>query len=57
MEAAKKQSQFKAKQSQFISYCVLRDAYCENESEKTKTNVGLWPEILKQDEWMTNDRA
>ena len=24
------------KQSQFISYCVLRDAYCEKEFEKTK---------------------
>ena len=26
----------KAKQCQFISYWVLRDAYCEKESEKTK---------------------
>jgi hypothetical protein len=24
------------KQSQFVSYCVLRDAYSENEVEKTK---------------------
>jgi hypothetical protein len=34
MKAVKKQSQFKAKQSQFISYCVLRDAYCEKNFTK-----------------------
>ncbi|MHC4748672.1 MAG: hypothetical protein ACYTFW_02245 [Planctomycetota bacterium] len=38
MKAAKKQSQFKAKQIQFIriAYCVLRAAYCEKEFYKTK---------------------
>ncbi len=39
------------KQSQFASYCVVRDAYCENEfakqSQSTPKGVDCWPEVWR----------